>query len=208
MAVITLDQVAIQWAVGAADESMARWASAPGHYRNQWTSHLVGRLGEIAAEQFLMSHSVQVQAHFRCPERESLCDIELLAAGRALSVRLDVKTWSQAFWPDLGRCIAVNQLQALEHKAEGILWCILHESARRPRAIWQTLIAVRVSIAGYSTMSDVRQAPIRLTGRAGMPKVKNHQIAELDLRPSDELVSSLIRLKSEKSKCPNLGPSC
>jgi len=197
IAVITLDQEAIRWAVSAADESLARWASSPGHYRNQWVSHLVGRLGEIAAEQFLLSHGVQVQAHFRFSERESLCDIEILSAGRALSVRLDVKTWSEAFWPDLGRCIAVNQLQALDHKADGILWCILHESARRPRSIWQTLDAVRVSIAGYSTISDVHQAPIRLTGRAGMPQIKNHQIAEQDLRPLDELISSQVKRKSE-----------
>jgi hypothetical protein len=102
----------------------------------------------------------------------------------------------------------MNQLQALDHKADGILWCILHESARWPQAIWQTKDAVRVSIAGYSTISDVRQAPIRLTGRAGMPQVRNHQIAEQDLRPLDELVSSLVKLKSEKSECPNPGSSC
>jgi hypothetical protein len=38
MVVITLDQAAIHWAVRAADESIARWVGAPGHYRNQWTS--------------------------------------------------------------------------------------------------------------------------------------------------------------------------
>jgi hypothetical protein len=208
MAVITLDQVAIRWAMSAADESTARWASSPGHYRNQWTSHLVGRLGEIAVEQFLLQHGVLIHAHFRFPERENLCDIELLPAGRASPMRLDVKTWSEVFWPDLGRCVAVNQLQALEHKADSILWCILHESARRPRAIWQTLDAVRVSIAGYSTVSDIRQAPIRLTGRAGMPQVRNHQIAEQDLRPLDDLISLLVKRKSEKSECPNSGSSC
>jgi len=85
----------------------------------------------------------------------------------------------------------VNQLQALDHKAEGILWCILHESARWPQAIWQTKDAARVSIAGYSTISDVHHAPIRLMGRTGMPQVKNHQIAEQDLRPLDELISLL-----------------
>ena len=93
MAVITLDQVAIWWAVSAADESIARWASSPGHYRNQWASHLVGRLGEIAVEQFLLQQGVPVQTHFRFPERESLCDIELFPAGRASPVRLD---WSQS----------------------------------------------------------------------------------------------------------------
>jgi len=89
MVIITLDQVAIRWAASAADESIARWANSPGHYRNLWASHLVGRLGEIAAEQFLLSHGVQVQAHFRFPKRESLCDIEILFAGRASPVRLD-----------------------------------------------------------------------------------------------------------------------
>jgi hypothetical protein len=31
MILITLDQAAIRWAMHAADESIARWASAPGH---------------------------------------------------------------------------------------------------------------------------------------------------------------------------------
>jgi hypothetical protein len=89
MDIITLDQVAIRWAVSAADESVTRWASSPGYYRNQWASHPVGRLGEIAAEQFLLSHGIQVQAHFRFPERESLCDIELFPVGHEPPVCLD-----------------------------------------------------------------------------------------------------------------------
>jgi len=35
MQIITLDQAAIRWAVETADTSIARWGSAPGHYRNQ-----------------------------------------------------------------------------------------------------------------------------------------------------------------------------
>lgn len=189
MVVITLNQDAIRWAVSAADESIARWISAPGHYRNQWTSHLVGRLGEVAAEQFLTKRSVPLQAHFRFPEREALCDIEI--ASDKKSTRLDVKTWSATFWPDLGRCVAMNQLPVIERKADGILWCILRENAGWPKDIWLKRPSVGVSLVGYSTLADVRRSPISLTGRPGMRQVQNHQLAEKDIRPLDELVSSL-----------------
>ena len=55
-----------------------------------------------------------------------MCDIEVAA------VRFDVKTWSAAFWTDLGRCVTVNQLSVLERKAAGILWCVLHENVSLP----------------------------------------------------------------------------
>ena len=185
MVIITLERDAIQWAVIAADESIARWRSAPGHYRNQWTSHLVGRLGEAAAERFLHSRGLTVQAHFRFPEREAMCDIELPA------MRLDVKTWSVAFWNDLGRCVAVNQLPVLERKADCVLWCVLHENAAQPKDAWLAKQRVRVAVWGYSTLADIRQSPIRLTGRPGMRQVRNHQVAEKDIRELDELMLSL-----------------
>ncbi len=151
MVIITLERDAIQWAVQAADESIARWSSAPGHYRNQWTSHLVGRLGEAAAEQYLQSRGLAGVAHFRFPAREAMGDIELP------TLRLDVKTWSAAFWNDLGRCVAVNQLPVLERKADGIVWCVLHENASQPKDAWLAKTSVRVALRGYSTLADIRQ---------------------------------------------------
>jgi hypothetical protein len=187
MYIISLDQDVLHWAIAAADESIARWGNAPGHYRNQWTSHLVGRLGEAAAEQFLRQRGLPVQSHFRFPEREAMCDIEIA------SVRLDVKTWSATFWPDLGRCVAVNQLPVLERKADAVLWCVLHEKAALPKDEWLDKPSVRVALWGYSTLADIRQSPISLTGRPGMPQVRNHQVAEKNIRPFDELMSLLVR---------------
>ena len=185
MQIITLDQDALHWAVAAADESIARWGSAPGHYRNQWTSHLVGRLGEVAAEQCFSNRGLAVLAHFRFPEREAMCDIEIAAT------RFDVKTWSAAFWNDLGRCVAVNQLPVLERKADCVLWCVLHENASLPKDAWLAQKSVRVALWGYSTLTDIRQSPVCLTGRPGMRQVQNHQVAEKDIRPLDELIPSL-----------------
>jgi len=107
MHIITLDQDALQWAVHAADESIARWGARPGHYRNQLTSHLVGRLGEVAAERFFQERGLAVRAHFHFPEREAMCDLEVIKP----PLRLDVKTWSTAYWNDLGRSVAVNQFR-------------------------------------------------------------------------------------------------
>jgi hypothetical protein len=119
-----------------------------------------------------------------------MCDIEIPSADSS-SVRLDIKTWSAAFWPDLGRCVAVDQLRVLERKADSILWCILRENTRVPKEVWLARPSVRVSLVGYSTFADIRQAPIKLTGRTGMRQVQNHQLAEKDIRSLDELMSLL-----------------
>jgi hypothetical protein len=185
MHIISLDQDSLHWAIAAAEASLARWGSAPGHYRNQWASHLVGRLGEVAAEQFFASRGLVVLSHFRFPEREALCDIELAA------LRFDVKTWSAAFWNDLGRCAAVNQMPVLERKADGILWCVLHENASLSKDAWLAKASVRVALRGYSTLADIRQSPVRLTGRPGMRQVRNHQVAEKDIRRLDALIPTL-----------------
>ena len=190
MHIVSLDQAAIHWAVQAADESIVRWIAQPGHYRNQWTSHLVGRLGKAAAEQFLQQRGLQVQAHFRFPEREAMCNIEI-ASTRPASIRLDVKTWSAAFWPDLGRCVAANQLPVLERKADAIVWGVLHEKAALPKDEWLGKPGVRIALQGYSTLHDIRRSPVSLTGRPGMRQVQNHQIAEKDLCSLDELLSML-----------------
>jgi len=134
----------------------------------------VGRLGKVAAEQFFKSQGLDVLAHFRFPECKAMCDIEVA------SVRFDVKTWSAAFWADLGRCVAVNQLPVLERKvagarlascAGGILWCVLHENVSQPKDEWLAKKSVRVALWGYSTLADIRQSPVNLTGRPGMRQV-------------------------------------
>lgn len=79
----------------------------------------------------------------------------------------------------------------LERKANGILRCVLHEKATLPKDEWLARSSVRVAVWGYSTLADIRQSPISLTGRPGMRQVQNHQIAEKDIRSLDQVLSAV-----------------
>ncbi len=183
---VTLYSADVAWALETSRQSAGRWGTQPGHYTNAMHSHFIGKLGELAAERALLERGLRLDAHFRHPEREALCDIVVKLRGYSVVCRVEVKTWSRAHWPDLGRCIAVEQLPALAKKADLVLWCITNapdpDSDPAP---------VEVEIAGWSTLEAVRAAPVRWTGTGAMRRVQNHQLDEHDLRPFAELMSEL-----------------
>ena len=123
----------------------------------------------------------KLDSHFRFPERENLSDIVVKVRGYFRIRRLEVKTWSENYWAELGRCIAVEQYPILKKKADIVIWCVVnHEFVER---------AVKmpgpgaVSLAGWSVVGGISEAPIHDTGTGGMRKVRNYQLSEDDLRP-------------------------
>lgn len=175
---VTLYSTDVAWALETARQSAGRWAAQPGHYTNALRSHFIGKLGELAAERTLLESGLRLDAHFRYPERESLCDMVVKLRGYRQITRIEVKTWSRVHWPDLGRCIAVEQLPALTKKADLVLWCVT--DAPDPDS---DPAPVEVEIAGWSTLDEVRAAPIRFTGTGAMRRVQNHQLDVNHLHP-------------------------
>ncbi|MCC7118077.1 MAG: hypothetical protein IT310_06085 [Anaerolineales bacterium] len=174
---ITLTLEDVQWAMEVAQSSFARWENQRGHYNNRLNSHFKGKLGELAVEKFLAGQGLKFDSHFRFADREKLADIVLKVKGYTSIIRIEVKTWSAAYWKELGRCIAVDQLSDLKKKADVIIWCLtdLHD-------LPQNLAPVSIALCGWSSIHDAQNAPVKLTGLENMRKVENHQLAEADLR--------------------------
>ncbi len=175
---ITLQPADIAWAHEAARASARRWAAQPGHYTNALRSHFTGKLGELAVARALLERGLRLDAHFRHPEREGLCDIVVKRRGYREVTRIEVKTWSVPFWPGLGRCIAVEQFAALKKKADIVVWCVTD-----PPDMADAPAVVVVELAGWSSVDEVRAAPVRWTGTGAMRRVQNYQLDEASLRP-------------------------
>jgi len=100
--------------------------------------------------------------------------------------RLEVKTWDAKYWPELGRCISVEQYPDLKKKADIILWCVL--DLKNVETLLKTPEGLSVSLAGWSKVEVIVNASIKDTGIGGMRKVKNYQLLETDLRSMSAFV--------------------
>jgi hypothetical protein len=180
---IILTREDIEAVVAAAKASSLRYSTGAGHYANTLLSHLVGRAGEAAAEKQFDGLSFPVKPHWRDPALERLCDLQVSKH------RIEVKTWSQTFWDTLGRCVAVGQFDAVAKKAGSILWATVNTPLRTAEA-WEVAREVVVELRGYSTMRDVRAAPVRRTGPRGR-EVENYQVE--GVRPFGRLVDAITR---------------
>lgn len=196
-ATIQLGSDEITWAVAAAEQSLARWADQRGYYTNRFNAHFKGRLGELAAEQWIRSQQARCVSHFRYQQRERLCDLEAEMADQI--IRLEVKTWSAEHWATLGRCVAVDQLPQIGRKADRVVWCVVQPLADVSAASLRARGSVTVRIAGWSAIEDVRGAPIRWTGHAGMRLVRNHQLAPSALRSINTLLNHRNTENTEKT---------
>jgi hypothetical protein len=136
-----------------------------------------------------MNKSLKLDSHFRFPDRENLADIVIKIKGYKRIVRVEIKTWSANYWKELGRCIAVDQLSDLKKKSDVIIWCLTNI-----QEVPKTPAITKLFLYGWSTMTDVENAPIRLTGMENMRKVKNFQLPEKGLREMNTFLSNVLNL--------------
>ena len=146
-----------------------------GHYNNNFNSHLRGKLGEFGATAVLGRMALPVRPLWSDLENLSDADIEI-----GDQFRLDVKTWDRRYWPEMGRCIAVNQLPKLRRKASGIVWCVSDSHLEAGMTIY---------VVGWNTLDDVVEAPRRLTGPPNGRQVDNYQVDEVHLRNLESIRS-------------------
>ncbi|MGY1713084.1 hypothetical protein ACI78R_01365 [Geodermatophilus sp. SYSU D01106] len=165
---LTPEQVEEAQEMGA--KTFERWQRHRGHYRNLYGSHVRGKIGEIAVEEWAHRQGIAVvESIFRDPSREREADLLL---GSAL---VDVKTWDASGWPEWGRCVAPTQLPALRRKATLLVWCYVEEHRY-----------VDVTVAGWNTLDEIAATALRPTGPAGR-EVLNHQLPDSEVRPLDSL---------------------
>jgi hypothetical protein len=142
-------------------ETYEKFKNFPGYYNNKPDSHLKGKLGELAVEQALKNVGIDCDSAFRDVNRDRECDI--LIEGR----RLEVKTWSDAYWLQMGRCIAVGQLPRLKKKADFVVWC---------STPYVDGDVAQVRIYGVTPINQIECEPRRLTGPDWGRKVDNFQV--------------------------------
>lgn len=163
-----------------AETSYNQFADSRGYYRNTHNSHIVGKIGEVAAESWLKSAHLPVRSLFDEPNQIQSADIAIA------DIRIEVKTWRNEYWANWGRCIAVGQVAALRAKSDCVLW--LSATTTKDSAL--------VFFHGWSTLPEIEQAPIRWTGPSGR-QVKNHQLESERLRDASELLKALHRKCAE-----------
>lgn len=142
-------------------ETYEKFKNSPGYYNNKPDSHLKGKLGELAVEQALINLQIDCDSAFREMSRDRECDI--IIGG----IRLEVKTWSDAYWIEMGRCIAVGQLPSLKKKADFVVWCSTSYVAGDE---------AQVRVYGVTAINQIESEPRRLTGPEWGRKVDNYQV--------------------------------
>jgi hypothetical protein len=183
----TLSRAQIDDAIALGATSLARFAGVRDRYNNTFNSHTLGRFGEIAVAALFEAEGHSVIPHYRDLASLKLCDVEV--AGSVPYQRLEVKTWGLSNWKDLGRCIQVGQIGKIEQAADAIVWCTVPLPYLRSAGDlvnYQTLI---VDLVGFSLPSDVKKAPICLTGRPNTRQVENYQVPQTELRNASGLLA-------------------
>ena len=170
---IHLDQSDIKLARHLAQTTFEKWKSRKGNYKNTFNSHYIGRLGEIALHRALDRAQLHPVPLYRELDKENAADI---AVG---DIRVEVKTWAAQWWPQYGRCVAVNQLPHIKTKADLIVWCVVLEHSET---------AANVEIRAWSKIHDIQCGHKGLTGPNPTWQVLNYQLNEDQLRPSGILL--------------------
>jgi hypothetical protein len=171
---VELDADEARLATELAEATYERHRHHGGHYPNLARSHRVGKLGEVAVDNWLTANSLTTDPAYRDPTREREPDLMVNGCGVA------VKSWRPDTWTDWGRCVTPAQLPGMRKKIRAIVWAIVDDE-RDP---------IEVEVAGWSTPDEVAETELRATGPSYRPIV-NHQVDIEALRDIASLVEFL-----------------
>lgn len=143
-----------------AAESHAKWGRTPGHYRNLWSSHLLGKLAEVGVDAWLQQHGLATEPIYR--DLSKAAEPDVLVDGRGI----EIKCWQPRHWEEMGRCVTPAQLKDIAARSDAIVWCVVCDPDSS---------APIVAIKGWSKPADVRATAIRLTG-PDYKQIPNHQV--------------------------------
>jgi len=168
---LTLNPESKQAAWLLAEKTFERYRHNPGHYRNTENSHLVGHLGEFAAFIWLRDNGFEPVASFSDPSKDKEADIFTNVG------RIEVKTWSERYWEQWGRCVSVSQYASIKRKADYIFWLSVDEvDSDTPKVAFRGWCEVGI----FEGMSPI------MTGDPGR-EVRNYQLHPSQLKPVEEM---------------------
>ena len=154
-----------------AQNSFAKYQHVRGHYRNSYSSHFVGKIGELAAFIWLREAGLNPVLNVIDPRADKLCDIQSDVG------RIEVKTWKEKHWDELGRAITVSQLSSIQKKADVVLWVVAKDVEAEE---------LHVAIKGWNAVSELDMKEPLMTGAVGR-QVYNYQLAVEQLHGIDQL---------------------
>jgi hypothetical protein len=168
--VIRLTQSQLDDATELARATHAKWGARRGYYPNKFETHLKGKMGEVAVETWAVGLGRKVDSAFRDLTREREADIVIDGQ------RVEVKTWDFTGWQEWGRCVRPPQLPQLRAKADAVVWCYLENAV--------------VTIVGWSTLKDIEQVEVTVTGPT-YNRLENHQVPLDEVRDLGGLLTTL-----------------
>jgi hypothetical protein len=179
---VKLSPADVRWAQELATKTQGLFAGRTGHYQNTWNSHFRGKLGEIACARWLENNSVSIERLFEHLGRTQQADIQLSPPWDKF---IEIKTWDDSYWNDLGRCVPIAQIPELSTKADLVLWCTSPSKLNGE---------VTVTIAGWNSVKEIIASPKRFTGPKGGRQVFNHQVDLQRVRSPKSLLCELVDL--------------
>jgi len=164
-----LEETDIDFCTHVAARRFERYRGHFGVYQtkasNSLSSHLVGVLGEYAVQKLLLSRYTLVKDWEDIDGAEYDFQIH--------GVPIEVKTWSNEYWTNLGRCIRPAHLPKYKRDKAIIIWS----------SVW--LDISEITIHGWNYASDISDRHKTKTGRY---KIDNYQIPDQEIRPIETLL--------------------
>jgi hypothetical protein len=127
-----------------------------------------------------------VTPHFKNPASDRKRDLEVSPARFR---RLEIKTWSESGWDNLGRCFSPKQTKKLLEEADAVVWCTVPLPNLNSPSDLDSYEALDVTLVGYSLPQDIIAAPIQPTGEEYMRQVENHQVDASLIRAIEDIIS-------------------
>jgi hypothetical protein len=196
---LKLDATDVQDAAVLANQATLKYRSGIDRYSSVLSAcgstfrrNFVGKLGEFAAERLFFKTSNRVVSIFRDERYDYLCDLGLERGKEGF--RVEVKTCSEPFWKKDGRSIRPDLLPAVRCKADVVLWCVSHHaSAYRFDDVSPAITSI--DIMGFSSVEDLCDMSLTLTGVDYGAKMENYQLPEPKIRGMETLAEFIAFFK-------------
>lgn len=158
----------------AEDTASVKWVGE--HYPNTPESHLVGKMGEIAAAKLYYMAGVDIRPMFKF-NRFDTPDIIVNDVG------VEVKCWSLHNFARLGRAVTVGQYPKLKERSFIVIWAAVLDTHS-------------VDLCGWNYISDLSRYTPKPYTQPGGKVVENYQVPMPEMRRISQLPNVGERLVS------------
>jgi hypothetical protein len=166
---LQLNEETLQAASLLAEATFKKYEQTRGYYKNTAAGHRIGRLGEFAVYAWLTEKKISSNPCFLDVTADRMADLI------TEKNRIEIKTWNQIYWKELGRCVAVGQYPSMLKKADVIVWATVNEPESASPVI---------TLRGWNTVELMGTVEPKLTGSF---QVNNYQIEEDQLNEMGSL---------------------